>query len=464
MVSQGGSYSSYTIENVDRGDITYYTANNGCVNVNRACICEEKVLTPAPIVYDAIVQIVHTVSEENLSVNFIVNGTFRVDWDDDSQEETYDGRQDISHLYTVPGTYTIKIYDYITSINIDNIRFSTLNPSIIILQHTTELIAFRIVLCANLISINSLLEAPNLEIIELSYTPCPFLDIYSLTKLTNIYLNTNSSIGTTFDGALLSSNNIIQLQMPNNSSLGSVINIPTTIETLILGNTGISGIFDCSGLNNLINLNLLNTGITNVINTPTTIESITLNNTNISGVFDCSGLINLTDLNLSNTTITGIINPPTTIESLTLNNTGISGAFDCSGLINLIDLNLSNTTITGIINPPTTLLSLTLFGTNISGIFDCSGLSNLTNLDLSLTGITNVINIPINIEYLDLLSCKINSANATSIGNEINDYNISTIPNKGLNLRSQSPPISPPINLSSSPWSNLIADGWTIFV
>jgi hypothetical protein len=103
MAPQGG-YDSYTVANIDNGDITQYSKRVGADCADKACICEELSNTVVREIIPNILTL--TVDQRQiLELSFTLDGSGVIDWGDGNTEE-YDftgGQQLISHTYGIGG-------------------------------------------------------------------------------------------------------------------------------------------------------------------------------------------------------------------------------------------------------------------------------------------------------------------------------------------------------------------------
>ena len=281
MTPQSG-YDSYTIANIDNGDITQYSKREGVVCADKACACDE---LSAIMARELIPNVMTIVSDQRQvsTLSFTLDGSGVIDWGDGNTEE-YDftsGQQVINHTYGV-GIYTITI----TS--------------------------------SNLLYFNAA-ETPIANIINIPYN----IQSVSLT-------NTNITGNFDFDGY----NNLLYLFLSGNPI--TVSNLPTSLREIDLSDTSITGEFDFTGYNNLTQLQLSDNPIT-VSNLPTSLQLLYLSNTSITGNFDFTGYNNLINLALSGNPIT-VSNLPNSLEVLRLDNTNIIGNFNFNGYNNLTEL------------------------------------------------------------------------------------------------------------------------------
>jgi hypothetical protein len=513
IIPQSG-YGSYTLEEAKNGAITDY--RKGCPP-DVACNClqmNQTVITTAPSNYILNVEIT------NLTVNIAINGSGIIDWGDGTSE-TFDLQDNIFvyyyliHTYSNTGNYTINItgniinlgtgsggfyfsivdygpigapnpYPTTTSITINNpvgLKRLYANNSGLLqingLDLCTDLI--QLGLANNSYSFNDALTLPNLTTLILDNKPqitgnfdAQFpstitalsfgynTGLIGLTGLSSSLLRLGLSYSTNFTTINLNETPSLLNGKFNNTKISSLGTLPTTLTSLDISYTLITGLFDISGLSGLQGFNCSHTDIDDIGATlPITLDTLIINNTSINGTLDISLLTQLGFFNCSSTPISDIgATLPNSLYTLIINNTSINGTLDISLLTQLEFFNCSNTPISDIgATLPNSLYILTIFATSISGPLDISELSQLANFDCGQTGINLItMSTSTNITRFLANSCELTLTNIEAIGNQL-----TSCPNGGIcNVGNQTPATGAVI--TNPPWSTLVTNGWTVYV
>lgn len=193
------------------------------------------------------------------------------------------------------------------------------------------------------------------------------------------------TVGITFNDANLESSIRQALNKPSGSITAQDL---TSLISLDASN---SGIHDLSGLENAVNLQVLN-----------------LDNNEITSISAINNLKNLHELNLCNNKITDIssVSQLISLNKLSLRSNPLGDLSPIKSLISLTSLDLSHTGISDLSFLPglTNLQQLYLYNNNIGDISYISNLKNLVSLNLSLNNISDISSLSgiSSIKYLDL--------------------------------------------------------------
>jgi hypothetical protein len=428
IVPQTG-YASYYGGEADNGAITYFRKVGECTNVNVSCNCAGQITTASVssninnpqyiITVDATVELLNGVE---------LNGSGTIYWGDGNTTPFNTGGILVffNHTYDTPGLYTITITAFITELVLASDAASGnqyyLDASSVTLINPEDLTTLN-VSCPNLTTITGLSGGINLTYLAIGNNSCNIDDIYTLSQLQTLELNTRPT-PTSFDASSFTQLQVLILQnsaittltnLPNTltglnvsncTSLTSLVDLPTSLTEIEATSTGIVGIVNLTGLNSLELFYCNNSaGITGLGTLPSSLTTLRIDNSGINsgtpGIFDLTGLINLTIFGCANCVdVTGLGTLPTTLTILEVGGAGINsgapGIFDISSLLSLSLFNCTTCVdITGLGTLPTSLTTLEVGGAGINsgapGIFDISSLTGLTGFEclgcIDITGL-----------------------------------------------------------------------------
>jgi hypothetical protein len=413
IVPQSG-YGSYLGGEADNGAITYFRKVGECTDVNLSCNCSGQISTTSSSIINNPEYLINiTVAPSQLFIEIQLNGSGHIYWGDGTDEafDTNGTTVTFPHTYSSSGDYTIRIATFITELILSNASSSgggaeypdVTSLTLINPEGLTQLT----ISCPNLTSVSGLDKCTNLTRLSIGRNSCNIDAIYQLAKLTNLELNDRPNL-TSFDASSFPQLDFLVL---SNSPVTSISNLPTSLITLHIDDTAITGQFDIS------NFSILNdfscdgcAGITGLGTLPTSLTYLSIGGSGITGIFNLSSLTNLTSFDCSGCAgITGLGTLPTSLTNLIIGGSGITGTFDISSLTNLDTFNCSDSTgITGLGTLPTSLTSLSISGSGITEPFDISSLTNLNDFSCDgCAGITGLGTLPTSLTYLSISNTNI---------------------------------------------------------
>jgi Leucine-rich repeat (LRR) protein len=437
IITPQTGYGSYTISDVDNGQITNYKKVGPCTTVDLPCTCEQPISISVPIEEPCIdmtdinslgpqdIFIYHTLSQgggcayDDNMVHFSIQGNVTINWGDGTTE-SFDNPENtlISHTYP---PFTNRCVNYIIGITgTIEILQTELGTNITTGDHSGGCNEYEIY------NTNIVINNGD-NLLELIVNTPLISGIQLCTSLTTLDISGVLNFDVT---QLVSLQNVITLFLSgiNLSGTFDITGLSTQIEYLsFFANPNLNNITNIDLLTNLKGLEITLTNISDIdLSLNTALQLVTVSNTQISdtstlffnslplltaltqlGVFG----INITDINLSLNTLLEILDisytnitdidlsTNTLLETLDISETNIndlSSAFFNSlpSLTALTYLNVSDTTITDIDLSNNTLLeTLNISETNISDsssdfFTSLSSTTQLTGLFVSNTNLT----------------------------------------------------------------------------
>ncbi|RTY87980.1 T9SS type A sorting domain-containing protein [Flavobacterium sp. GT3R68] len=212
----------------------------------------------------------------------------------------------------------------------------------------------------------------------------------------------------------------IKIDINNNSEIevGEALSV-SQLDVSTATNNTINDIYDLEGIQNFLNLKILNCDgnqITSLnLNNLILLENIHCGRNNISSL-NINGLVNLKSLFCYYNSLTSLnVNGLTNLETLFCQNNAIS-TLDLSGLNNIKYVLCNDNQLTNFNIANVTSLSEIVCANNNLNSIDLSGLINLHYLNISNNNITSINLLPI-ASIIDYLDCSLNPISSINVTN-----------------------------------------------